>query len=354
MIFAVNATALRFSGALTILKQFIKRAKNSDHKYFIFISADIDVDEFSSENIIFIKVSPQNWITRIIWDSWLFNKRISSLPVSIDKIISLQNTTVRSSYPQIVYLHQPIPFSDIEFNVSSYCEFKLYLYKRFYAFFIFLFCNEETKFFVQTEWMKRALCKKFHVNETKVFLSKPDIILPNITFNNKSNSTGKKVYLYPATYLPYKNHLVILKALSKLSDEKINNINVQFTLNDVEYSKFHKVAERYGVSKYIVNLGVLEYEELIDKYIDSDGVLFPSYLETYGLPLAEAATLNKLILCADLPYAHDVLSGYNGVKYIPYDDSRLWANSMKKDIISQKYEWISDDRPSWDNFFNNL
>jgi len=39
--------------------------------------------------------------------------------------------------------------------------------------------------------------------------------------------------------------------------------------------------------------------------------LFPSYIETFGLPLIEAAAFGLPIGVANEAYAHEVLKGYN-------------------------------------------
>ncbi|OBU27807.1 hypothetical protein AYY22_16015 [Photobacterium kishitanii] len=195
MRFVVNATALRTSGALTILKQFINRASYTKHDYIIFVSNDVKLEQ-KSKNITLKEVAPKNWFGRIFWDFYAFNKEILSLGVSVDKVISLQNTTVNVNLPQIIYLHQSIPFSNIKFSIKSYCEFKLFLYKKFYMFFIFAFLKDDTKFFVQTNWMKNELCTKTRINEEKVFIANPDILLPQFYCENfVSDSNKKKIYI---------------------------------------------------------------------------------------------------------------------------------------------------------------
>lgn len=44
--------------------------------------------------------------------------------------------------------------------------------------------------------------------------------------------------------------------------------------------------------------------------------LFPSKLETFGLPLVEAASIGNPILVLNKPYAHNVLESCDGAKYL--------------------------------------
>ena len=53
-------------------------------------------------------------------------------------------------------------------------------------------------------------------------------------------------------------------------------------------------------------------------------LLFPSYIETFGLPLAEAAQSGNPILAADTPFAHEILAEYgNAYFFQPSDCGRL-------------------------------
>jgi glycosyltransferase involved in cell wall biosynthesis len=59
-------------------------------------------------------------------------------------------------------------------------------------------------------------------------------------------------------------------------------------------------------------------------------------LETFGLPLLEAASLGKPILVLNKPYAHDVLEGYEGVKYVE-DNPNEWYKTILDHYISETY-----------------
>lgn len=354
MNFAVNATALRKSGALTILRQFVSKAANTNYNFLIFISSDIDITP--SQNIEFVKVRPKSWFGRILWDFYGFNSALKNYQFNIDKVISLQNTSVNVPYPQVIYIHQPIPFSDIKWNIVSKEGFKFWLYKNFYSFFIFLYTRNDTTYFVQTEWMRESISVNYKIEKSNIFISKPDISIPEGDISPVSKES-KIVLIYPATYIGYKNHLVILKALSILKKEhhlSSEHICFQVTFDDKSLNKFNKIAEKLDVLEFVDNLGVIPYNDLIERYKKASFLVFPSYLETYGLPLVEAATLGKPIISADLPYSRDVLKGYSGVKFISYNSAESWAKEIISNNMSKRYFWLAPERPTWDSFFDNL
>jgi glycosyltransferase involved in cell wall biosynthesis len=357
---AVNATALDKSGALTILKQFIKHASSdSRYHYFCFVPYGLNLQK--SNNITYVEVSKLNWFKRILWDSYNFRKKLKIHGVDAVKVISLQNTSINIDKEQIIYLHQPLPFSSVRWSFFKKEQFKLFLYKHFYKIFILLFVNKNTIFVVQTDWMKSALCSTSNINKNKVHVIKPDIELPNVVFEDNRKEVARKNHtlIYPATPLFYKNHQIVLDALKIMkAKSRFSNIKFQVTFKENEYPSFTALVSKYGLIDNIDYLGTIPYKELIQQYQSASIVLFPSYVETFGLPLAEGASLRKPVLCSDLPFSRDVLNGYPGAMYLDYEDPFVWADAIentlnKIDNNSLEYEgFIFKQTSSWKDFFN--
>jgi glycosyltransferase involved in cell wall biosynthesis len=53
-------------------------------------------------------------------------------------------------------------------------------------------------------------------------------------------------------------------------------------------------------------MGAPGKSEVMKELQISDMLVFPSLCESFGLPLVEAISVNKPIVAADLPYAHEV------------------------------------------------
>ena len=95
----------------------------------------------------------------------------------------------------------------------------------------------------------------------------------------------------------------------------------------------------YGVCKNknlnINWIGTLDYAEVIGMY-EKSVLLFPSYVETFGLPLKEARTVGAPILAADMPFSREILDGYDKVKYFGYKDHKLLSKLMSDCILKRK------------------
>jgi glycosyltransferase involved in cell wall biosynthesis len=75
--------------------------------------------------------------------------------------------------------------------------------------------------------------------------------------------------------------------------------------------------------------GFLSQEELGREYERADALVFPSRLETWGLPLSEFRRYGKPILAADLPYARETLGGYSQSAFFDPADPAALARLLR-------------------------
>jgi len=92
---------------------------------------------------------------------------------------------------------------------------------------------------------------------------------------------------------------------------------------------------------------VIEQNDLSDAQIatllsGASAMLFPSYSEGFGLPPAEALTLDCRVVCADLPVYGEILG--NSAVYVDVDDRYLWEKTIKKLAVTPR----SDPEPRYE------
>lgn len=353
----VNSTATRSSGALSILKQFVQNIPNNfDSVYYIFIDPSVSFS-LDSDNIKFIHKDTANWGKRVLWDAFGIKRWLKKNKITPSLIISLQNTGVNYSHsvPQLVYFHHPFPLSDYSWNIFKREELSISIFKQIYSFFVSLYKHSRTHFVVQIPSLKESFLKKYAVGEERVHVISPEI--SKIDYHSCPKvqlEKGLTHFIYPATPLVYKNHLVLLQALLTLKKEDVhlfNNIRIHFTVQEEYLLKFPEYSE---VSKSIVCEGVMPFDRLIGCYNSMDALLFPSFIETFGLPLLEAAGAGLPIIASDLPYVHDVVGEYSGVTYADYKDGSSWADKMREICnVKRRFESFQypESRANWTTFF---
>ena len=358
----INATAARTSGALTILKDFMLFVYSQKNEKFIFHLLTTTKGTFySSENILIHEIPVQSWSKRLLWDrcgfqNWCINNKI--IP---DVVISFQNTCPRltgkyRNVKLIVYYHQPLPLVKYQWKWLRKDERKLFLYANFYGLFVNRW-NKTADYVVQLPYIKQLFCNKFkNINQDRVHVIRPN--LPKIDINEVSKKEidyTKKIFLYPAIPVRYKNHKVIIKAVELLINENkgiADKFEIIFTI-----SKDNIIADevrKRNLDSYIKCIGGIPYEELLTYYKRCDGLLFPSEIETFGLPLIEAAIFGKPIVASNLPFAKEVLKNYQGCLWINPQKEEEWKDKILDLVMNVKSypPLVVNNENTWKKFFD--
>ncbi|WP_304952327.1 glycosyltransferase [uncultured Alistipes sp.] len=354
----VTATSLRISGGLTILRQFVSNLPLSDDKYYIFV--DPSHTCVPQDNIEYIPVATRSQWARLKFDFCGFAKELKRKDIRPDLIISLQNNGLRfdKRVPQIVYFHQTVPLHAKRWNLFKASERKMAVYKNIYSWVIRFFDNPSIHYIAQIPSIKKGIQQKFGISAQRIHIITPHLPdTPSLqNYSEQQAGSDKKIFLYPATPIPYKNHSLLIKALSVLfrkNPELKNEVELVFTFRQEEFPEAIRLAEKLGVRNNITADGPVPFDNLQLLYRNALALLFPSYIESFGLPLFEAAAAGLPILAADTDYAHDVVGKYEGTSFLNYRDPDSWADKIleiiRAPIRFQPYH--PTETTGWKDFF---
>lgn len=307
MIYDVHASE---SGALSILNDFYRQVKNYWDKSikWVFIVSTPYYNE--TENIVVHRFPwvKKNWVYRLYFDTVI--TRMILKRYKPDKVFSLQNKGISFYFnKQLVYLHLPFILTDHKFNILIE-EKKLWLYQNILSKSIFRSLRKVDYTIVQTRWMKDALIKKGRLDERKIIVLEPDITCNHIGVF-KDTIESRKTFFYPATAFSYKNHMTMLKALNYAQDRGLNDYKVILTIRPNENKlakKLSNFSQKYNLNVEFV--GTISREEVFRLYSTSI-LLFPSYVESFGLPLLEARKSGTYIIASDCSFSREILDGYD-------------------------------------------
>ncbi len=347
----VNYIAATTGGAYTILVKFLDSVfhdtKAKEFKWIVFVSLQ-ELSKYNCEHINVINIKSNNWITRIHWDLFGLPRWLKRNNINVYSICSLQNTGIPFvKAPQYVYIHQPLILA--RHLKLKWFEYKIKIYRFIYFYSVKLSIRKHDKIIVQTKWMKDGLIKQFKFAEENIIILKPEL---NIEVNNKKIPDQYSYRLfYPAIpHASYKNHELIIRSINKLKEinpHLFNKIEILFT-SDSDYNKvsryYDSLIKKLNLDDKISWCGYLNSNEMDINYLDSDIILFPSKLESLGLPLVEAAYRNKNIFTLNNSFSHELLDGYKGVNFLENDPVE-WAN-----IINEFYKKDFSQNIIQDNF----
>ena len=335
----INASAIDGSGALVLLKSLVEYLEKmeSNNNYILFTCLEQEFKYCRHINVII--VNAKSWIKRIAWDNGGLRSWCLKMDITPNLIVSMQNTCTKfPGIPQLVYFHQAIAILPYKWNPLHADERLFFLYATFYPFFVNM-NNGMADYVVQLPYLKKLLCKRIpSISFSRIHVIPPDGPNMNIAIikNAKLFKDKRKVFLYPATELCYKNHQLLLDAIVGMDQNERDLIRLVFTVK--AEGRIAQEVQRLGLKDVITCIGDRPYAELLGLYQDCHGMLFPSRIESYGMPLVEASCFGLPILVSDLPYAHEVLNGYKNTKYLIPDNSMEWKNAIIRCLDSTKLE----------------
>lgn len=328
LIYDVHASE---SGALAILNDLYAQIRDYPDKSIKWIFAVSTPEYIETDNIAVLRYPwvKRNWGYRLKFDHYTTRKILNTYKP--DKVFSLQNKGIPFYRGlQYVYLHLPFVLTDHRFHIRKDGK-KLWLYQNVLSKSIFASLRKVEKTIVQTQWMKQALAEKAGVQADRIVIDVPDISTNNIgSYEDKPEN--KRRFFYPATAFTYKNHMVLLKALNYAVENGLREYELFLTIKADENGYTRQLAE-YAEARNlnVIFNGPIPREEVFRHYTNSV-LVFPSYVESFGLPLLEARMTGTPIIAADCPFSREILNGYDKAAFFGEMD----VETMGKLLLSQK------------------
>lgn len=308
MVFDVPAES---GGALSVLHEFYNEFKLDHKNKYIFVLSLPELKETNHISVLRFPWIKKSWVHRLYFDHFIAPKLIREYEV--DKVLSLQNITIpHTKVYQSILVHNALPFSEYRFSLKE--DKLLWVYQNIIGKNILKSIKRAELVIVQTDWMKKKIVEQQIIDAEKIEIKRPkfDVELKEyFTATKDSLST----FFYPASGVVFKNHKIIIDACLKLKEDGISDYKVMFTLIGSEnehINELYNIVKKSGLP--IEFIGSISRERVFNYYTKSI-LLFPSHIETVGLPLIEARTHNTLILASNSDYAHEILNGYGKVEF---------------------------------------
>jgi len=365
-VLVISAINLFEGGPLSVLKDCLDYLKDSEYtkeyKILALVHKKNLFDESKYSEIEFVEYpkSRNSYFYRLYYEYIYFKKFANKNKVSF--WLSLHDITPNiGSIPQAVYCHNPSPFNTVNFR-DLYLQPTQLLFRFFYKYLYRINIGKNRYVIVQQQWLKYRFEKMFKINRSQIIVAKPEE--PNIpeAFLEKSTSKNQITFFYPAYPRPFKNLEVIGKAMEHLKEWGVGNFKVIITLNGKENRYSESIYSKFNHLPTLFFAGLLKREEVYKMYATCDCLLFPSKLETWGLPISEFRQFKKPMFVADMEYAKETAAGYNQVRFFDSENPKLLADLMRKFIEGERIDYnyidkIKYDEPhseTWEGMFDIL
>ncbi len=356
----IVATICKETGALSIYNQLmfhLAQEQKPDEQYYIFIDPSMPTPHL--QNVQYIKYATNGTRNRLKFDTKGFRIKCDEIGFKPDVIFSLNNTGVKyEGVRQYVYYHQALPLYRHKFERWDRSSIRLFIFQRIFPFFVKRSLTKDSFVVVQTKIIKKLFAQKYKFPEERIFVVFPDIKQINAekvgTYNFEE---GLFHFLYPAISSVHKGHLTLVYALKKIKDKNLlDNIRIHLTIKKGDNTTIDKAIIAQGLEKQFVYHSTIPHDQLLTMYKSAQALLFPSTIETIGLPLLEAASFGLPILANKLDFVTEVLKNYEGLKMAPENDFEEWAKAICLLCNEKKHykEYVLQGGSSWPKIIKEL
>lgn len=324
-------------GIFTILDNCLQKISEYNHDQHLKIFALVhDKSKFNYPNLDYIEFpkSKKYWFYRFYYEYFYFKKLSKKLKPNI--WLSLHDVSPNvTAKKQFLYYHHPTTFYKANWNDWRF-DYKVGVFSIFYKGLTQINLKKNNTIFVQQHWIKEAFEKHFNIQNIKVAL--PEFTEEKTTKNIDLES-DKFHFFFPSYPRTFKNFELIFDAIEKLEPQIRAKIQVHLTTIKDNPNRFAKhLFEKYNHLKEVNFLPNLDRKDILKYYNSIDCLIFPSKLETWGLPISEAKSYQKPILASNLSYAREAVGNYEKVSFFNPDDAQELAKILT-DFVNQTIQY---------------
>lgn len=320
----VSAVNLVEAGPLAILQGCLQclSATLADQYRVIALVNRKELVHFERIEYLEFPLSKKSWLNRLYYEYWHFR----SVAVKFKPCLwlSLHDMTPNVTAKRLaVYCHNASPFYKISLK-EAVMDPKFALFTFFYKYLYQI--NRKRRHFVivQQDWVRKRF--KDLDGSAKIIVAHPKI---DFEKKDRAFAAQENVFFYPSLPRVFKNFEVIIKASEKLIDRGVSDFQVIFTISGDEnpYARYVK-----SICKHIEQIrfvGLQSRDKINELYGVSSCLVFPSKLETWGLPITEFQHYHKPMLLSDLPFAREAAGTYGQAVFFDPGDAKQLADLMQ-------------------------
>lgn len=328
----VSAVNFSEGGPLTVLRECLRAARASLPAEWEIIALVHDRRLIDTPGIRLLEFpdSKRSWLRRLQHEFWHFERL--SRQLKPDVWFSLHDISPRVvAGRRVVYCHNASPFGrmrlrDIPLDPTQF------LFTLLYGHLYRINIHKNDLIIVQQDWMRQAFRRIYGVKSVAVAYP----VGAAQPMQETSTDSRHDVFLYPSLPRVFKNFEVLCQAAELLRQRIGARFEVRLTVSGQENRYARRLQRLYGGSPVVKFIGRQSPAEMAAQYRQAGTIVFPSLLESWGLPISEGKMWRKTLLLADLPYAHEALGSYDRAAFFDPHAPAALAQLME-DILEGRF-----------------
>ena len=328
----ISAVNLFEGGPLTVLRDCLAGARmalGSEWKIVAIIHDRRLIDQRGVELLEFPQAR-SSWLSRAWYEYHHFRKLSAGL--RSDLWLSLNDMTpIVGARRRAIYCHTPLPFYPMKLR-TALTDPVSWRYAAIHRLLYRFNIRSNSYVVVQQAWMRRILERRYGLDN--VVVAHPRVACAAVAAEGQG-ARRRKVFLYPSFPRNFKNFEAVCEAAAILVKEGISDFEVRLTISGAENAYASGLLRRYDSCPAIRFIGRQDRGEMEREYRNCDVVVFPSRMETWGLPISEAKTYGKRLMVADLEYGHETVGNCDAAAFFDPDDPEKLADMMLAEIAGR-------------------
>lgn len=334
----VSAVNLRKGGTLTILRnclEYLSGLAQSGNYRIVALVHKKELADYPGIEYIELPWTLKSWLLRL-WCEYVTMYRLSKRLSPVYLWLSLHDTTPNvKAERRAVYCHNPFPFYPwkwkellLNYRIVCFAWFSKYVYRTN--------LHKNYRVLVQQQWIREEFIKMFHLPMEKIIVTLPTPVTSISCIDRADNQSTIYTFLYPSYGDIHKNFELLCRATALLEKEiGQGKFKVILTLSGTENKYTQWLYKEWGKIKSLEFAGFMDKERLYRTYSQADCLVFPSKVETWGLPISEYAEFEKPMLLADLPYAHETAARSKQAAFFAPDDAEKLKEYMRRLVLHE-------------------
>jgi len=346
----VSAVNIRKGGTLTILRDCLQYLSGLSGEYrIIALVHDRSLCDYPGIEYIEMPDCIRSWGRRL-WAEYVTMNRISKEIAAQDgrKVwtwLSLHDSTPRvEAEHREVYCHTSFPFMKIKLQDFRF-DPKIPLFAIFTRWVYRINVHKNDCLIVQQNWFADRMSQMLGYPREKIRVI-PPAAAGNIQEFFKpgemqsKETAGAFTFLYVSTPDCHKNFETICAAAAMLENEiGTGKFKVVLTISGNENRYASYLYKKWSNCGSIEFRGKMTREGIYNAYRDADCFVFPSRIESWGLPISEfkAVQPHGSMILSDLPYAHETAGDTSEMKVLFFNpDSIIQLKDSMQSFLSRE------------------
>lgn len=330
-VIVISGVNLVEAGPLSVfrdaIKSFVENFLN-EYELILFVHKRSLVDDLipAEVEVVEFRYPKKSWLLRVWFEYvhlYFISKKINPFlwfsMHDISPFVKCKN--------QAVYCHNPAAFYNLSLR-EGMIEKSLIFFRFFYSFFYRINIHSNKYVIVQQDWLRKIFIKRYKID--KVIVAYPNISIPSKQ-SLQTSTAAVPTFFYPAYPRVFKNLEVLFKA-AQILKKSHKGFEIVVTIDGSENRYSKHLREIYGSIEQIKFIGLQSRDRVFQLFDSCSCLVFPSKLETWGLPITEAKFFGKPILVANCAYAKETVGNYDKACFFNPTDAENLASIMKSYI----------------------